>query len=97
VGYGGDMIIEIKNLPENRNIKSINFDITFEDGEIKKVNETKNYAKTPSIVSGVPVESEIKEKKTVKVSEIPEHKNPVEIPDISDRKPNVGIDMEESF
>lgn len=32
------MIIEIKDLPEGRNVKNIVFDITFEDGQVEKVN-----------------------------------------------------------
>lgn len=31
------MIIEIKDLPSNRNIKKVTFDIEFENGEIKNV------------------------------------------------------------
>ena len=31
------MLIEIKDLPKDRNIKRVSFDIEFEDGEIKTV------------------------------------------------------------
>jgi len=33
------MIIEIKDLPNNRDVKKITFDIEFEDGEVSTVNE----------------------------------------------------------
>ena len=34
------MIIEIKDLPKDRNVKKITFDIEFEDGEIKSLKST---------------------------------------------------------
>jgi len=41
------MIIEIKDLPKDRNVKKVRFDIEFEDGDVKVISGT------PTFDSGV--------------------------------------------
>ena len=83
------MIIEIKDLPKDRNVKKITFDIEFEDGEVKSIKSVDNNPTSP---------------KNEKVS-IPETKTSLEIPeiintdidkpviDISKREPKIDDDI----
>ena len=83
------MIIEIKDLPKDRNVKKITFDIEFEDGEVKSIKSVDTKPTTP---------------KNEKVS-IPETKTSLEIPeiintdidkpviDISKREPKIDDDI----
>ena len=83
------MIIEIKDLPKDRNVKKITFDIEFEDGEVKSIKSVDNKPTIP---------------KNEKVS-IPETKTSLEIPeiintdidkpviDISKREPKIDDDI----
>lgn len=43
------MIIEIKDLPQDRNVKKVTFDIEFEDGEVQTVVQTPQVVKISGI------------------------------------------------
>ena len=82
------MIIEIKDLPKDRNVKKITFDIEFEDNCIK-INESAESSK----ISQDSTKTEIKE--IPKVLETPKIENSIVPPsiDISKREPKVDEDI----
>lgn len=82
------MIIEIKDLPKDRNVKKITFDIEFEDNGIKITESSK--------ISQDSTKTEIKEVREVpKVLERPKIDNSIVPPsiDISKREPKVDEDI----
>lgn len=82
------MIIEIKDLPKDRNVKKITFDIEFEDNGIKITESSK--------ISQDSTKTEIKEVREVpKVLETPKIDNSIVPPsiDISKREPKVDEDI----
>ena len=82
------MIIEIKDLPKDRNVKKITFDIEFEDNCIK-INESTESSK----ISQDSTKTEIKEVR--EVQETPKIDNSIVPPsiDISKREPKVDEDI----
>ena len=88
------MIIEIKDLPKDRNVKKITFDIEFEDNCIKNTESTES-----SKISQDYTKREIKEVQEVqeipKVLETPKIENSIVPPsiDISKREPKVDEDI----
>ena len=85
------MIIEIKDLPKDRNVKKITFDIEFEDNCIK-INESAESSK----ISQDSTKTEIKEVQEVReVQETPKIDNSIVPPsiDISKREPKVDEDI----
>lgn len=82
------MIIEIKDLPKDRNVKKITFDIEFEDNCIK-INESAESSK----ISQDSTKTEIKE--VQEVQETPKIDNSIVPPsiDISKREPKVDEDI----
>lgn len=101
------MIIEIKDLPTNRNVKSVNFNIEFEDGEIEYITQEpidRPLQTEPQLdilddipdFKSVPIDTT----KTTGVNESPEITSVApEMPviDISNREPSTGGFTEESF
>ena len=80
------MIIEIKDLPKDRNVKKITFDIEFEDGEVKSIKSVDTKPKNEKV--------SIPETKTS--LEIPEIINTdIDKPviDISKREPKIDDDI----
>ena len=80
------MIIEIKDLPKDRNVKKITFDIEFEDGEVKSIKSVDTKPKNEKV--------SIPETKTS--LEIPEIVNTdIDKPviDISKREPKIDDDI----
>ena len=85
------MIIEIKDLPKDRNVKKITFDIEFEDNCIK-INESTESSK----ISQDSTKREIKKVQEVpRVLETPKIENSIVPPsiDISKREPKVDEDI----
>lgn len=85
------MIIEIKDLPKDRNVKKITFDIEFEDNCIKNTESTESTES--SKISQDSTKTEIKE--IPKVLETPKIDNSIVPPsiDISKREPKVDEDI----
>jgi hypothetical protein len=71
------MIIEIKDLPKDRNVKSVNFTIEFEDGDVKSVKPTTVVEKPVD----VEVDSDIEfDKPESNMPEVTLHREHKEIP-----------------
>ena len=84
------MIIEIKDLPKDRNVKKISFDIEFEDSV--KITEIAESSK----ISQDSTKREFKEVQEVQeVQEMPKIENSIVPPsiDISKREPKVDEDI----
>jgi hypothetical protein len=72
------MIIEIKDLPDGKQIKKITFDIEFEDGNIRRTTNRSDYDGTP--VGNPNVSEESKSTEECKPVDVPVEREAKEIP-----------------
>lgn len=64
------MIIEIRDLPDSKQIKKITFDIEFEDGNVHRATNKTDYDGTP--VGNLNISEESKSTEEYKTVEVPE-------------------------